>query len=103
MIYSRCTAEETKGAKEPRPKSSVQRLSCSSDEERGNLLIRSFWARGTDVIVDVQVTDTDAKAYRSQGPHKVLATQEREIKKKYLQSCLEQRKHFTLLPSPPMV
>jgi hypothetical protein len=40
------------------------------------------------------VTDTDAKSYRSQDPHKVLATQERE-KKKYLQSCLEQRKHFT--------
>jgi hypothetical protein len=40
------------------------------------------------------VTDTDAKSYRSRDPHKVLATQERE-KKKSLQSCLEQRKHFT--------
>ncbi len=51
--------------------------------------------RGTDVIVDVHVTDTDAKLYRSQDPHKVLAMQEQEKKKKYLQSCLEQRKHFT--------
>jgi hypothetical protein len=41
------------------------------------------------------VTDTDAKTYRSRDPHKVLASQEREKKKKYLQSCLEQRKHFT--------
>jgi hypothetical protein len=41
------------------------------------------------------VTDTDAKLYRSQDPHKVLARQEREKKKMYLQSCLEQRKHFT--------
>jgi hypothetical protein len=42
------------------------------------------------------VTDTDAKLYRSRDPHKkVLATQEREKKKKYLQSCLEQRRHFT--------
>jgi hypothetical protein len=36
MIHSRRTAEETK-AKEP--KSPVQRLSRSSDEERGDLLI----------------------------------------------------------------
>jgi hypothetical protein len=84
MIHSRRTAGETK-AKEPKPP--VQRLSRSSDEEREDLLIQGFWARGTDVIVDVRVTDTDAKSY--------LATQEREKKKKCLQSCLEQRKHFT--------
>jgi hypothetical protein len=48
------------------------------------------------VIIDVQVTDTDAKSYCSQDPHKVLAQQERKKKKKYLDpSCLEQRKHFT--------
>jgi hypothetical protein len=58
MIHSRRTAEETK-AKEPKPP--VQHLSRSSDEERGNLLIHGFWARGTNVIVDVRVTDTDAK------------------------------------------
>jgi hypothetical protein len=92
MIHSRCTAEETK-AKEP--KLPVQRLSRSSDEERGDLLIGGFWARGMDVIIAVRVTDTDATSYWSRDPHKVLATQEREKKKKYLQSCLEQRKHFT--------
>jgi hypothetical protein len=62
MIHSRRTAEETK-AKVPKPP--VQRLSRSNDEERGYLLIRGFWARGTDVIVDVLVTDTYAKSYRS--------------------------------------
>jgi hypothetical protein len=92
MIHSRRTAEENT-AKEPKPP--VQRLSRSTGEERGDLLIRGFRARGTDLIVDVRVTDTDAKSYRSRDPHKVLATQEREKKKKYLQSCLEQRKHFT--------
>jgi hypothetical protein len=58
MIHSRRTAEETE-AKEPKPP--VQHLSRSSDEERRNLLIHGFWARGTNVIVDVRVTDTDAK------------------------------------------
>ena len=41
------------------------------------------------------MTDTDAKSYHSQDPHKVLAQHEREKKKKYLQACLDQRKHFT--------
>jgi hypothetical protein len=37
------------------------------------------------------MTDTDAKAYQSQDPHKVLlATQELDKRKKYLQACLEQ-------------
>jgi hypothetical protein len=72
MIHSRRTAEETK-AKEPKPP--VQRLSRSSGQERRDLLIRGFWARRTDIIVDVRVTDTDAKSYRSRDPHKVLATQ----------------------------
>jgi hypothetical protein len=51
----------------------------------------------TDVIVDVQVTDMVAKSYWSRDPNKVLATQEREQKKKHLQSCLKQHKHFTPL------
>jgi hypothetical protein len=31
-------------------------------EERGDLLIRGVGARGTDCIIDVRVTDTDAKS-----------------------------------------
>jgi hypothetical protein len=41
------------------------------------------------------VTDTDAKAYCSRDPHKVLALQECKKKKKYLTACLKQRRHFT--------
>ena len=49
-----------------------------------------------DVIIDVRVTDTNANSYRSQDPHKVLAMQERERKKKkYLQSSLKQRMYLT--------
>jgi hypothetical protein len=92
MIHSRRTAEETK-AKEPKSPA-VHHLSRSSNKERGDLLMWGFWARGMDVIVDIRMSDTDAKLYWSRDPHKVLATQEREKKKKYLQSCLKQRKHF---------
>ena len=48
-----------------------------------------------DCIVDVRVTDTDAPSYQSRDPIKVLETQEREKKRKYLEPCLAQRRHFT--------
>ena len=67
----------------------------SSEDERGDILLRGFWERGTDCIVDVRVTDTDAKSYRHRDPDKVIATQEKEKKRKYLEACLEQRRHFT--------
>ena len=42
-----------------------------------------------------QWTDTDAKSYQDRPPHKVLASQEQEKKKKYLQPLLDQNKHFS--------
>jgi hypothetical protein len=47
-------------------------------------------------IINVRVTDTDAKSNRSKKAHaKVLAAHEREKKKKYLEACLEHHRHFT--------
>jgi hypothetical protein len=45
--------------------------------------------------VDVRVTDTDVSSYRSLLPSKVLEKQEHEKKKKYLEPCLQARRHFT--------
>jgi hypothetical protein len=45
--------------------------------------------------VDVHVTDTDAKSYIKRAPAKVLERQEKEKKCKYLEPCLENRRHFT--------
>ena len=65
---------------------------------RGNLSVYySFWTRGTQCIFDVRVTDTSTKSYRKKDLRKVLATQEKEKKDKYLRKCLEKRKHFTPL------
>jgi hypothetical protein len=84
-------ADEEK-AKEP----CVEKIHNNHNEEdRGDLLIRSFWDRATDLIIDVRVTDTDAKSYKSRTPAKVLESQEREKKKKYLEPCLQRRRHFT--------
>ncbi|EJK47230.1 hypothetical protein THAOC_34067, partial [Thalassiosira oceanica] len=54
-------------------------------------------APGTKCIFDVRVTDPSAKSYRKKDPRKVLETQEKEKKDKYLMKCLERRKHFTPL------
>ena len=40
-------------------------------------------------------TDIHAKSYQKRDPCKVLEAQEKEKKRKYLDSCLEQRRHFT--------
>ena len=83
---------EKEKAKQP----CVEKITSNHNEEdRGDLLIRSFWDHATDLIVDVRITDTDAKSYKSRDPAKVLASQEREKKKKYLEPCLQRRRHFT--------
>ena len=43
----------------------------------------------------LRVTDTDAKSYCKRTPAKVLESQEKEKKRKYLEACLERRRHFT--------
>jgi hypothetical protein len=68
---------------------------ATGESDRGDLLLRGFWARGTDCIVDVRVTDTDAKSYCKRDPDKILESGEKLKKKKYLEACLEQRRHFT--------
>jgi hypothetical protein len=46
-------------------------------------------------MIDVRITDVDAKSNRSEDSDKVLSTHEREKKKKNLGACLEQRRHFS--------
>ena len=41
------------------------------------------------------MTDTNAPSAINKDPHNVLATQEREKKRKYLKACQDQRRHFT--------
>ena len=67
---------------EDNKENSVKRLfrNNRNEEDRGDILIRGLlvWARGTDCIIDVRVTDVDAKSNRSKDPHTVLAAHERE-------------------------
>ena len=66
-----------------------------ANNDRGDLIIRGFWQSSTYCVVDVRVTDTDAKSYQDKEPSKILAAQEKAKKKQYLEPCLAQRRHFT--------
>jgi hypothetical protein len=52
-------------------------------------------AKHPDCIIDVRITDVDAKSNRSKDSDKVLSAHKREKKKKCLGACLEQRRHFS--------
>ena len=62
--------------------------------DRGDLLIRSFFSRQTDCVLDVRCTDSDAPSTLGTDPMRHLKTHETLKKKKYLERCLEQRRHF---------
>jgi hypothetical protein len=78
--------------KEPDP---VRRINPQVNDDRGDILVCDFWVRMTDCIINVCVTNTDAKSQCQTYPDKVLAQHEREKKCKYLEPCLKQWRHFT--------
>ena len=59
---------------------STPALSRNRGEDRGDVFIRGLWDRGTYCIIDVRVTDLDAKSNRSRDPAKVLESHEKEKK-----------------------
>ena len=63
-------------------------------EDRGDILLRGVYKTGQDVIVDVRITNTDSVSYRGRNPEKVIESQEKQKKKKYLDGCLQQRRSF---------
>lgn len=70
-------------------KAPIHRISKTQlADEHGDLLIRGLWSTGSDSIIDVRVTNVDCRTQQDKDPEKVLATHEREKKKKYLASCL---------------
>ena len=88
MTNSKSKIVATRSDEETKENSAKRLFRNNRDEDRGGMLmIRGLWARSTDCIVDVRVTDVDAKSNRSKDPHKVLAAHEREKKKKCLGAC----------------
>ena len=55
-----------------------------------------FYKRGTDLILDVWVTDADNPTNKVQLVEKVLHEHERRNKQLCLRKCLNQQRHFVL-------
>jgi hypothetical protein len=59
-----CRSPEVKSDEENKENSAKRLFRNNRDEDRGDILIRGLWARGTDCIIDVRITDVDAKSNR---------------------------------------
>jgi hypothetical protein len=66
-------------------------------ELRGDIAAHGFWKRCMTVIFDVRIMDTDAKSNCRQDSDKILLSHEIRKGDKYLEACLQRRKHFTPL------
>jgi len=64
------------------------------EEARGDVAIHGLWERGKTCILDVRITDTDAKAHFGHSSEKVLEKAAKEKKKKYNDACLARRRTF---------
>jgi hypothetical protein len=67
------------------------------DGARGDVEVYGLWKKGEGCVLDIQVTDTDAKSYASSSSEKVLERAAKAKKAKYLDACLERRRSFTPL------
>jgi hypothetical protein len=66
----------------------------AGDEARGDVKIHGLWEKGSDCILDIRITDTDAKSYQNIASAKVLERAAKVKKDKYLIACLERRRTF---------
>ena len=69
----------------------------AGDEARGDVMIHGLWKSGSSCVLDIRVTDTDAKSYLSTSSAKVLERAAKLKKDKYLDACLQRRRSFVPL------
>ena len=70
-------------------------MHCEINSDLCNILIRGFWDSNTDCIIDVRICNVNQASYLTRKPASIVQSAENEKKKKYLEPCLEQRRHFT--------
>eukprot|EP00919_Chromeraceae_sp_WS-2016_P038327 GHVR01091490.1.p1 GENE.GHVR01091490.1~~GHVR01091490.1.p1 ORF type:complete len:203 (-),score=35.04 GHVR01091490.1:23-631(-) len=62
-----------------------------------DLRVRGVWQRQTDALLDICVTDTDARSYLNRSPSCVLKEKESAKKSKYVAAAEARRASFTPL------
>ena len=63
-------------------------VQCELNGDRGDLLIRGFWERNTDCIIDVRICDVNQASYLTRKPASIVKCAENAKKKQYLNECL---------------
>ena len=63
-------------------------------EQKGDLLISDLWQNGIYSVHDMRVVNTDARSHLEKPPEKFLQEAERAKKRIYLESRLQQHRHF---------
>ena len=69
----------------------------AGNKAHGDVSAHGLWKKGKTCIMDIRITDTDAKSYSSSSSRKVLEKAARQKKDKYLGTCLEWRRSFVPL------
>jgi hypothetical protein len=95
LINSGCPAVTVKDVNPSNPALTHNLHKNQGGDLRGDLCIRGAWEKPVSCVVDISITDTDAKSNISRDPAKVLEAREKEKKRKYLALCLQNRRHFT--------
>ena len=57
--------------------------------DRGGILIRGFWIKGTNFILDVRKADLKQPYYKYLNPSSALKSAQTDNKKNHLEPCLE--------------
>jgi hypothetical protein len=86
-IHACHSSPEVKSDKEDKENSVKRLFHNNRNEDCGDILIRG--------LMDVRITDVDAKSNVSKDSDKLSSAHEREKKKKHLGACLEQCRHFS--------
>ena len=69
-------------------------LAVENLDQKGYLLIQNLWNRGMDIIHGMCVVNTDALSHLNKSLEHFLQTEEKEKKNKYMDSCLQKRRHI---------
>ena len=64
-------------------------IECEFEADRGDLLIKGFWDRSTDCIIDVRIYDANQPSHSTRKPVSIRKYAENEKKNKYLEPCVE--------------
>ena len=92
IFYGRGVAACIEAEDTSRPGTNVAR-----DEARGDVAVHGLWEKGKTCILDIRITDTDAKSYAGTSSAKVLEKAAKVKKDKYEAACTARRRTFAPL------